>query len=80
MLRYLTKKRKKERKEKNHGAVKEIYKRGAGTVPTESLVVHRKAEKESTDRVIAAAAERRKRRAQKRSKSPIPVDIEAVSV
>lgn len=80
MLRYLTKKRKKERREKNHDAVKEIYKRGAGIVPAESLAVHRKAEKESTDRVIAAAAERRKRRAQKRSKSSIPVDTQLLSV
>lgn len=80
MLRYLTKKRKAERKEKNHDAVKEIYQRGAGTVPAESLVIHRKADRTTKDRVIAAAVDRRKRRAHKRSKSSIQVETQEVVV
>lgn len=63
MLRYLTKKRKQTRKEKSYEAVKDIYRKGASTLPPEYLTVHQQADQETTARVIAAAAERRKRRA-----------------
>lgn len=71
MLRYLTKKRKQTRKEKNYVAVKEIFKRGALTLPAEYLTVHREADQETKDRVLAAAAERRARRQAKQSKSKV---------
>lgn len=61
MLRYLTNKRKTVRKEKNHDAVKDIYRRGASTLPPEYLVVHREADQETKDRIIAAAASKRLR-------------------
>lgn len=62
MLRYLTNKRKQARKEKNHDAVKDIYSRGASTLPAEHLTVHRDADLATKTRVLAAADKRRQRR------------------
>lgn len=62
MLRYLTKKLKRERKERNHDVVKPIYMRGASSVPAESLICHKDADEETRRRVLAAAQARRDRR------------------
>lgn len=62
MLRYLTKKRKQARKEKNHDAVKEVYRRGASTVPSENLAVHQQADPARVEKVKAAAEARRQQR------------------
>lgn len=66
MLRYLTNKRKNTRREKNHDAVKDIYRRGASTVPAERLITHQEASLETKTRVLAAAEDRRQRRLAKR--------------
>ena len=62
MLRYLTNKRKQARKEKNYVAVKEVYARGASSLPKEYLTVHQEADQEIKDRVLAAAVGRRQKR------------------
>jgi hypothetical protein len=62
MLRYLTSKIKNLRREKNHDAVKAIYRRGASTVPAESLTCHKEADRETKDRILAAAQARREQR------------------
>jgi hypothetical protein len=62
MLRYLTKKRKAARKEKNHDAVRDIYRRGASTLPPEYLTVHQESETARVEKIMAAAEARRKQR------------------
>lgn len=62
MLRYLTNKKRNQRREKNHDAVKDIYRRGASTIASDKLVVHQVADSAAKMRVLAAADERRKRR------------------
>jgi len=66
MLRYLTKKRKQARREKNHDAVKDIYRRGASTIPADYLVTHQEADRATKDKIIAAAQARRELRNQRR--------------
>lgn len=67
MLRYLTNKRKNACKEKNHDAVKDIYRRGASTLPAEYLTVHQQADAATKARVLTAADERRQRRLAKQA-------------
>lgn len=67
MLRYLTKKRKQTRKEKNHDAIKSIYARGASSLPAGYLTVHQEVDQATKDKLIAAAAERRAQRNARRA-------------
>jgi len=62
MLRYLTNKIKNIRREKNHDAVKGIYRRGAALLPAESLVVNQQASPQVKDKILAAAQARRDQR------------------
>ena len=66
MLRYLTNKIRNFRREKNHDAVKDIYRRGASAVPAESLVTHQEADRATKDSLLAAAQARREQRNAKR--------------
>jgi hypothetical protein len=59
---------KRTRKERNHDAIKPIYLRGASSVPAELLAVHREADKETKDKILAAAQERREQRNARRFK------------
>jgi hypothetical protein len=72
MLRYLTKKRRQTRKEKNHDAVKEIYRRGAGTVAADRLAVHQEATPETKEKLLAAAQVRREQRNARRLRERKP--------
>jgi hypothetical protein len=69
MLRYLTNKIKNLRREKNHDAVKAIYRRGASTIPADSLTCHKEADQQTKDRILAAAQMRREQRNAKRLKA-----------
>ena len=66
MLRYLTNKKKRERKERNYDAVKAIYAQGQFTFPAEYLTCHQEADQTTKDKLLTAAQARRERRNTKR--------------
>lgn len=71
-LRYLTKKRKTETKERNHSFVMGVYARGKDLMPPEYLTCHQEADDALKAKCLAQAADRRERRAAKHRKTAAP--------